>query len=186
MPEPVRCRLQTALALALPLILAACSSVGDATRSTMHKLTPYKVEVVQGNFVSKEQVQALQRGMSRQQVREILGTPLVSSVFHADRWEYVFTIKRKGVSEQTRKLTVFFEGDLLQRVEGDEMPSEEEFVATLGKSQGKLKIPQLQASEDQLAKHPSHQEQQAAQRASANSGAASAPASRSYPPLEPQ
>lgn len=155
----------------------------------MHKLTPYKVEVVQGNFVSREQVQALQRGMSRQQVREILGTPLVTSVFHADRWEYVFTIKRKGVSEQTRKLTVFFQGDLLERVEGDEMPSEAEFVATLGKSQGKLKIPQLEATEEQLARHPGHQEQQAARRASAAAETGSAkvaPGSRSYPPLERQ
>ena len=52
---------------------------------------------MQGNFVSKEQVEALRPGMSRQQVRDILGTPLVTSVFHADRWDYVFTIKRQGV-----------------------------------------------------------------------------------------
>ena len=146
-----------ALALALPFVLAACSSVGDATRSTLHKLTPYKVEVVQGNFVSREQVRVLQRGMSRQQVREILGTPLLTSVFHADRWDYVFTIKRQGVPEQERRLTVFFDGDHFDRAQGDEMPSESEFVATLdplGTSRGKLKIPPLEATPEQLAKHP--------------------------------
>ena len=141
-----------ALALALPFVLAACSSVGDATRSTLHKITPYKVEVVQGNFVSQEQVRALQRGMSRQQVREILGTPLLTSVFHADRWDYVFTIKRQGVPEQERRLTVFFDGDRFDRAQGDEMPSEAEFVAALDKFQGKIKIPPLEATPEQLAK----------------------------------
>ena len=87
-------------------------------------ITPYKVEVVQGNFISKEQVEALQPGMSREQVRQILGTPLVSSVFHGDRWDYVFTIKRKGVEAQRRQLTVFFKEDRMDRVEGDPMPSE--------------------------------------------------------------
>ena len=180
-----------ALALALPFVLAACSSVGDATRSTLHKITPYKVEVVQGNFVSQEQVRALQRGMSRQQVREILGTPLLTSVFHADRWDYVFTIKRQGVPEQERRLTVFFDGDRFDRSQGDEMPSEAEFVAALDKFQGKIKIPPLEATPEQLAKHPSHQEQQAKQRdqgstpgAADGADASAASGARSYPPLE--
>ena len=191
-----RCRLPLALAFVVPLTLglAACSSVGDATRSTLHKLTPYKVEVVQGNFVSQEQVRVLQRGMSRQQVREILGTPLLTSVFHADRWDYVFTIKRQGVPEQERRLTVFFDGDHFDRAQGDEMPSESEFVATLdplGTSRGKLKIPPLEATPEQLAKHPSHQEQQAKQRdqgstpgAADGADASAASGARSYPPLE--
>lgn len=177
----VQARCCAALALVLPFALTACSSVGDATRSALDKATPYKVEVVQGNFVSKEQVQALQPGMSRQQVREILGTPLMTSVFHADRWEYVFTIQRKGVPAQTRKLTVFFDDNDFVRAEGDDMPTEDEFVATLGKPKGKLKIPQMQATEAQLAKHPGQQ-------ASAPATAPAAPApvvhGRSYPPLE--
>lgn len=147
-----RCHLKVALTLSIASLLAACSSVGETTRNAMSAITPYKMEVVQGNFVSREQVEALQPGMSRQHVREILGTPLVTSVFHDDRWEYVFTIKRQGVEEQNRKLTVFFDGERFVRAEGDEMPSEAEFVATLGKPSGKLKIPNLQATEEQLAK----------------------------------
>jgi len=175
----VQARCRAALALTLPFALVACSSVGDASRTAMHKITPYKVEVVQGNFVSKEQVQALQPGMSRQQVREILGTPLMASVFHADRWEYVFTMKRKGVPEQTRKLTVFFHDDAFDHAEGDEMPTESEFIATLSKPAGKLKIPQLEATPEQLAKYPGHQ--------APDEAAAAAPAQavqRDYPPLE--
>jgi outer membrane protein assembly factor BamE len=173
-----RCHLRLALTLSLASILAACSSIGDTTRNAMSAITPYKVEVVQGNFVSSEQVQALQPGMSRQHVREILGTPLVTSVFHADRWEYVFTIKRQGVQEQSRKLTVFFDGERFVRAEGDEMPSESEFVATLGKPNNKLKIPNLQATEEQLAKFPS--QPKAAESAEQDTAAPQ----RSYPPLE--
>src|SRR5260221_534834 len=127
-----RCRTSAALMLSIGVALAGCSSLDGAAHRVANVVTPYKVEVVQGNFVSREQVEALQPGMSRQQVRDILGTPLVTSVFHADRWEYVFTIKRPGVDSQVRKLTVFFNGDLFARSEGDEMPTEAEFVASLG------------------------------------------------------
>jgi outer membrane protein assembly factor BamE len=58
-------------------------------------VTPYKVDVVQGNFISREQVEALQAGMGRQQVRDILGTPLITSLFHADRWD-MFSLQRPG------------------------------------------------------------------------------------------
>lgn len=174
-----RCRLRVALTLSFASLLAACSSIGETTRNAMSAITPYKVEVVQGNFVSREQVQALQPGMSRQHVREILGTPLVTSVFHANRWEYVFTIKRQGVQEQSRKLTVFFEDDRFVRAEGDEMPSEAEFVATLGKPTGKIKVPNLQASEEQLAKFPA-----AKNKTEEAEEETPAQPQRSYPPLE--
>lgn len=173
-----RCRLRVALTLSFAAILAACSSVSESTRNAMSAITPYKVEVVQGNFVSREQVEALQPGMSRQHVREILGTPLVTSVFHADRWEYVFTIKRQGVQEQARKLTVFFEGERFVRAEGDEMPSEAEFVATLGKPNSKIKVPNLQATEEQLAKYPAKSKTPQGKEPDMQ------PSQRSYPALE--
>ena len=125
---------------------AACSSFNNATQSVASVVTPYKIDVVQGNFVSREQVQALQPGMGRQQVRDILGTPLITSLFHADRWEYVFTLKRPGTPVQTRKLTVYFQGDTFERFEGDEMPSESEFVATLEKNKPQRAVPVLEAT----------------------------------------
>ena len=158
--------------------LAACGSFDGASSRLVSVVTPYRVDVVQGNFVSREQVQALQPGMGRQQVRDILGTPLVTSLFHADRWEYVFTLKRPGVDAQTRKLTVFFKGDALDRHEGDEMPTESDFVAGLDARKGKRAVPALEATEAQLAKFP----------APAADKAAPAPAepapARRYPPLE--
>lgn len=168
------------LALAIAAALAGCSNLDGAAHRVANTITPYKVDVVQGNFVSKEQVEALQPGMSRQQLRDILGTPLMTSVFHADRWEYVFTIKRPNVDPQVRKLTVFFQGDRFVRSEGDEMPSEAEFVASLKGLKGTPKVPQLEATESQLAKYPVRSSQDEAAKAQANLP----PAAASYPPLE--
>jgi len=157
--------------------LAVLTGCADTSRRVVSMAKPYRVEVVQGNFVSREQVQALQTGMSRQQVREILGTPLVTSVFHSDRWEYVFTLQRPNVAAQTRRLTVFFEGDVLARVEGDDMPSEAEFVASLTTKLAQPKVPQLEASEEQLARFPAPAPTPTAEAAPALNVTA-------YPPLE--
>ena len=168
------------LALAACAAVGACGTVNNATHRLADSITPYKVEVVQGNFVSKEQVEALKPGMSRQQVRDILGTPLVSSVFHQDRWDYVFTIKRQGVSPQARKLAVFFKGSVLERFEGDEMPSEAEFVATLDNKRKDAKVPVLEASEEKLKQFSSGRPAKAA----AQPVADEPPPATSYPPLE--
>ena len=165
--------------------LAACSSFDQGTRSIADALTLYKPEVVQGNFVSSEQVAALQPGMTRLQVRDILGTPLMASLFHANRWDYVFTMKRQGVDPQNYRLTVFFDGDTLARHEGDDMPSETEFVQRISRER-KIKVPVLEATEDQLARFPSADAAAAgaAPRPAASAPAAATPAG-TYPPLEP-
>lgn len=160
--------------------LAGCSSLDSASQRIVSIVNPYKIDIVQGNFVSREQVQALQPGMSRQQVRDILGTPLVTSIFQADRWEYVFTLKRPNQEIQTRKLTAFFKSDVLDRFEGDEMPTEAEFVATLGSRGAKGKVPVLEATPAQLSKYPAP-----AQPAATTNPARSVPLPTSYPPLEP-
>jgi outer membrane protein assembly factor BamE len=167
-------------AIAAAALLAGCGTIDNATARIAGSITPYKVEVVQGNFISREQVEALKPGMSRQQVREVLGTPLVSSIFHADRWDYVFTIKRQGVDPQQRRLTVFFSGEGMARTEGDPMPTEAEFVATLDNRRKNGKVPALEATPEQL------------RAASTKSTAAPAPAEAvaapgpavNYPPLE--
>jgi len=177
-----RCSARLALTVVVSAVLAACGSLDNASQriaSAASAVTPYKVEVVQGNFVSREQVEALAPGMSRQQVRDILGTPLLTSVFHADRWEYVFTLKRKDLQIQTRKLTVFFDGDQLVRHEGDEMPSEADFVATLGSKRAGGKVPVLEATPEQLARFPA-----SATPAAGSEAPAPIDAPRQYPPLE--
>ena len=139
----------------------------------------YQPEVVQGNFVSKEQVQALRAGMPRQAVREILGTPLVTSVFHAERWDYAFTIRRQGSEPQLRRFTVYFKGDVLDRVDGDPLPTEAEFAAKLDTRRPPSKLPELKATPKELANLPA---KSSAATSNANASAATLPAS--YPPLE--
>jgi len=93
---------------------------------------PYVPDVVQGNFISSEQYSKLQEGMTREQVRQILGTPLLADYFHANRWDYIFEYKRSGqVVGKDRRVTVFFEGDKLVKFEGDALPTEVELVAEI-------------------------------------------------------
>ena len=158
------------------LALSACSL-------TPKKFEPYRAEVVQGNFVSREQVQALRVGMPRNVVRDILGTPLVSSVFHDSRWDYAFTIRRQGAEPQQRHMSVFFQGDVLVKIEGDQMPSEAEFAARLDTRKLPEITPPLKASEDQLAKELA-QYPSKTKAASSTSTLPDAPNPKSYPPLE--
>jgi outer membrane protein assembly factor BamE len=100
-------------------------------------------------------------------------------LFHADRWDFAFTIRRQGSEPQQRRFSVFFKGDLLDRIEGDPLPSEAEFAAKLDNRRPPTKLPQLKASEADLAKFPP--------KPAATAGAAqlAAPATPvAYPPLE--
>jgi outer membrane protein assembly factor BamE len=135
---------------AVLILSAGCSSLDGASNRLVNVITPYKIDIVQGNFVSREQAAALKEGMSRNQVKEILGSPLLASIFHADRWDYLFTFKRQGTEPQARKVTVFFKDDVLQKVQADSLPSEEEFVASLDSGRSTGKVPELQMSEESL------------------------------------
>ncbi len=92
-------------------LLASCSYVPT--------IAPYKIDIQQGNVVTQEMVSKLKAGMSKAQVRFILGTPLLTDAFHTDRWDYIYVFKKEGVLQEQRKLTVLFAGDALKRLEGD-------------------------------------------------------------------
>lgn len=131
--------------------LTACGGLDRVSSGIISMVPIYKVGVVQGNFISKEQVTALQPGMGRQQVADVLGTPLLTSVFHANRWDYAFTMIRPEAEPISRKLTVFFKGDALERFEGDEMMTEAEFAAQFSSPKKAEKAaPTLEASEEAL------------------------------------
>ena len=105
----------------LPLLLASCSSI---EMPKVPGVTPYRMVIQQGNFISQEMVSQLKPGMTREQVRFILGTPLVTDIFHADRWDYVFFREMPNGKREQRNLSVVFEKDKLARVIGDLMPAE--------------------------------------------------------------
>ncbi len=109
-----------ALAASAALLLASCGSL----RLPTPDFKAYRMEIQQGNFVSQEIVSQLKPGMSKDQVRFVLGTPLIADSFHADRWDYVFRRQRANSSElEERKIAVFFEGDKLKRIDGDITPA---------------------------------------------------------------
>ena len=96
------------------LLLSSCSYV-----PRIPGVTPYRIDIQQGNFISQEMVAQLKPGMSKEQVRLALGTPLLTDIFHAERWDYVYSFDRRGQPREQRKLTVFFEDGKLTRVDGD-------------------------------------------------------------------
>ena len=90
--------MRTLAALAAALALSACSLV-------------YKIDIQQGNYVTQDLVAKLKPGMTKGEVRQLLGTPLLIDVFHANQWEYYFSSARRGKGEPTSRLTVYFKDD---------------------------------------------------------------------------
>jgi outer membrane protein assembly factor BamE len=114
-------RLRAALACAGVVLLAGCASVSEYLPS-VDSFAVYKIDVNQGNYLSQDMVDRLKPGMTKQQVRLVLGTPLVTSAFRDNRWDYVYEFSRQGRVREHRNFTVWFADDRLARWEGDEMP----------------------------------------------------------------
>ena len=101
----------------LTALLAGCQQV-----PILPGLKPYRMDVQQGNVLTAEMVEKLKPGMSRQQVRFVLGTPPITDAFHQDRWDYVYYMNKGGQIVEHRRLILLFEGDTLKRIEGDPIP----------------------------------------------------------------
>jgi outer membrane protein assembly factor BamE len=159
--------------------LSGCASL-QSSENVLGVITPYRIEIVQGNVLTKEQVALVRPGMSRAQVRDVLGSPLLADIFHADRWDYVFTIRRQGAEPQRRSVVARFEGEVLKAIEAEELPSEREFVATITTTRPGS-IPKLELSEDERRSLPAPAKPRSAPETVEPAGA-----TRAYPPLEPR
>lgn len=96
--------------------------LGGCTRTLERLPFVYRIDIQQGNVVTQEQIDQLRPGMTREQVRYLLGTPLVQDTFHPERWDYVYYFKPgRGKARETR-VTLFFEGDRLHEIRGDLRP----------------------------------------------------------------
>lgn len=100
------------------LALSACSSVPELP-DVASMLHPYRIDVRQGNFVTQDMVAKLKPGQTKDQVRFILGSPLIEDAFHAQRWDYVYRFKPGNGEATERHFTVYFDNDKLARVGGD-------------------------------------------------------------------
>ncbi|MBL0728694.1 outer membrane protein assembly factor BamE [Piscinibacter sp. HJYY11] len=164
--------------LAAAALLAGCSSL-QSSDHFLGFITPYRIEVVQGNVLTKEQVALVKPGQTRSQVRDILGSPLLTDVFHADRWDYVFTIRRQGAEPQQRKVVALFDGEKLKSIDAPDLPSERDFVASIDTQKTPRKTPKLALTPEEIKALPVPPRPEPA--ASAPEGPV-----RSYPPLEPR
>jgi len=171
----------------LAALLGGCSSLpslSDLSSVTGEKVlglvTPYRVEVVQGNVLTKELVAKVKPGMPRAQVRDLIGSPLLTDVFHEDRWDYVFTIQRQGAAPQNRRVVAWFEGDKLKSLDvPNDLPAENDFVTAINTFRPTGPAPKLSLSEAERKALPTPPK--TVQPAQEPIGAV-----RSYPPLEPR
>ena len=138
------------LPLLVTALVAGCGTRQQNTDSFLGFITPYRIDIVQGNAVTKEQVAAVKLGMTRAQVRDVLGSPMLTDLFHAERWDYIFTIRRPGTDPQRRHVVAVFEGNVLKRLDVPEgLPTENEFVAAIAPPQDKPTPKTLELSEEQ-------------------------------------
>ncbi len=155
--------------------LAGCESL-QRTDSFLGFITPYRIDIVQGNVISKEQAALLKPGLTRLQVRDLLGTPLVTDPFHASRWDYIFTLRRPGAEEQRRSVVVQFDGDVVKAVTVPDLPSERDFVASISRIKDP-RAPKLELSDDERKALPPPAKREAVVPEPVGPV-------RSYPPLE--
>ncbi|QLI83161.1 outer membrane protein assembly factor BamE [Chitinibacter fontanus] len=90
--------------------------------SVVNFITPYKLDIPQGNELTADQVENLKVGMTPAQVRFVLGTPLLVDPFHQNRWEYVYRDQKAGTVKAQKRFTVFFENNLVTSWQGDVLP----------------------------------------------------------------
>ncbi len=83
----------------------------------------YRPDIQQGNLITSEQVAQLKEGMTRLQVQALLGSPLLRSDLHANRWDYGFAMRKRGEVTEMRRFTLFFDGDRLIKWQGDPQPT---------------------------------------------------------------
>ncbi|MBV8049197.1 MAG: outer membrane protein assembly factor BamE [Paludibacterium sp.] len=107
-----------ALTLVAVIALSGCTYLNPAN---WH---PYHMDIQQGNLVTQDDVARLKVGMTRSQVRFVLGTPLIVDSFHANRWDYKYQLFQNGKKVADKHLTVTFNGDVLSQIDGDAMPPE--------------------------------------------------------------
>lgn len=114
----------------------AAASVASDVQTTKQRrflgiFSPYRPDIQQGNFVSKEMVAQIKEGMTPDQVRFVLGTPLLTDIFHENRWDYPFRLIKGNGQVTSSLVTVFFKDNRLVRIEGGDLPTERDFLTLI-------------------------------------------------------
>jgi outer membrane protein assembly factor BamE len=116
---------------------AAVANAGAQTSSAtklqkfLWVFSPYRPDIQQGNFISQEMLAQLKVGQTRDQVKFILGTPLLTDAFHANRWDYPFYLQRGNGELTTARVAVYFKDDKVEKFDGGNLPTEKEYIARI-------------------------------------------------------
>src|SRR5512132_2331362 len=127
-----------AAALVFALVAASGCATADKYLPTWRSFGVYKIDVNQGNYLSQDMVDKLKVGMTQAQVKQLLGTPLLTSPFRPDRWDYIYEYTRQGKVVEHRNFTVWFDDSKVTRWDGDAMP---ESVVELNRSASAKALP---------------------------------------------
>lgn len=111
--------MRKALIILAAFFCAACSNYS----ANLPSIKPYKMDIQQGNHVTSKMMMQLRPGMTKSQVRFVMGTPLIADSFHADRWDYLYRMVKGGKLIEQRHVILEFENDQLKRVRGDVIPA---------------------------------------------------------------
>ena len=111
-----------AAALCFAIVAASGCATADQYMPSWRSFGVYKIDINQGNYLSQDMVDKLKVGMTQAQVKQVLGTPLITSPFRPDRWDYVYEYSRQGRVVEHRNFATYFTDGKLTRWEGDEMP----------------------------------------------------------------
>ena len=134
--------------------LAGCTSWVENPNSVLYMISPHRIDIQQGNVVTQEQVARLKTGMSRLQVRDIVGTPLLTDSFHVDRWDYVFTLRKGSQQVQRRNVTLIFDGDNLKSIDAPDLPTERDFIDSIARNNRIVAAADLELTPEQLKNLP--------------------------------
>jgi outer membrane protein assembly factor BamE len=139
--------------------LSACKNLTNFSEDSKSKLgkvlKPYRPDMVQGNFISKEQLEKVKLGMDRDEVKVVLGTPLITSVMHPNRWDYVFAFKRGDTQlVEQRQVTLMFEKDLLIKINADDLPTEYELIAEIDGIKSSRRAQRKAVASELESQHP--------------------------------
>jgi outer membrane protein assembly factor BamE len=103
--------------------------------SLMLSACVYSIDIQQGNLLESKDIDRVAVGMTRVQVRSLLGTPMVSDPFEGERWDYVYYLKRNRSSKVFKQnFIVFFEGDKVSRIERSDQPKSPDAPAQASQS----------------------------------------------------
>jgi len=122
--------------LVLSLLVTACSP-------SLPSIKPYKMPIQQGNLVTSKMMMQLKPGMTKTQVRFVMGTPLITDSFHKDQWDYFYQMEKDGAIIEKRRVILMFEKDLLAKVKGDVIPAN----ANVNKNEDRQEIVPIKSSE---------------------------------------